>query len=123
MADVRLDLSTISGGDLGEEISQALDKIAGSYDDESLEKAARTLTIKVTFQKANLKSSRMFLDVTSEVTTKLPVKKRKGIAWVSGSSLMTEELCRESNQMEIPGTKDKSRKVVKFGEKRGEKRC
>lgn len=103
----RMTLATIGGDAFQDDVQEALDKVADSYNDPSLDKEPRKITIEVIFKKANDR----YMKVEAKANLKLPRKSYGTIAWcrentqqVGTFHLMTEET-DDSRQIEIPGTR------------------
>lgn len=103
----RMTLATIGGDAFQDDVQEALDRVADSYNDPSLDKQPRKVTIEVTFTKANDK----YMKVEAKANVKLPRKTFGTIAWCRESAaqvgtfeLMTEET-DDARQIELPGTR------------------
>jgi len=96
MATTDLTFSTIGGGSLEESFQQALATIAGNMEDPDLVGQKRTLKLEITFQPKG-----DYVHTSTKVTTNLPTKAGTGIAWLSGSKLVTETRARDSRQLDL----------------------
>ena len=63
----------------------------------------RVVNIKITFEVKDKDTGLM--TTVHEVMTKLPTRKRGGVAWMKKEGLVTEEQCRDTAQMELDGTR------------------
>ncbi len=90
MATVDLSFGTLGGGSLEESFQRALDTVSENLGDPDLVGQKRTITVTIEFQPKG-----DYVHTSTKVATKLPTKAGTGIAWVSGSKLVTESRARE----------------------------
>lgn len=97
----RLSIANIGGGALVEDVDAALEKVRDDMMVDDPVDGKREVTIKLTFEFSD--KQRGVLRTTHAVTVKTPERKHGGVAWLREGGLVTEEMCRESTQMEMPG--------------------
>jgi len=106
---IKLSVSNIGGGALVEDVDEALEKVRSDLMRESPVDGKREVTIKITIDRASKDSD--VLSTVHSVSVKLPDRKHGGVAWLREGDMVTEELCRDTTQMEIPETTGKVRRL------------
>lgn len=100
---IKLSMGNIGGGALVEDVDLALDKVRDDLMQDDPVEGKREVTVKITIDFAD--KARGVLTTVHAVSVKLPDRKHGGAAWLREGELVTEEQCRDTTQMEFPGTR------------------